>query len=205
MARSAISRRAVLTMGAAALVAGAARSARAAPSVLGRRVPTLAGYVGDYHPFDTPQILPRVVFLDAAGSRLDLSVMAGRVVLLNFWATWCAPCLVELPDLDRLQAEYSDKRFVVLALCVDSQSIPTVAEFLSTRGLNRLGVFVDPTGNDLHNCAITAIPTTFIIDRLGRACGMLPGAAPWDSAAGRALIEYYLADTSNAAARNGNG
>jgi thiol-disulfide isomerase/thioredoxin len=199
-----ISRRTAMIMGAAALAAASSRPARAARD--GSPVPVLAGYVGDYFPFDTPQILPHLVIEDASGGQHDLGAMAGRVVLLNFWATWCAPCLVEMPDLDRLQADFAASDFAVLALCTDRRNVQSVSAFLSGHGLRNLAIFLDPTGEDLHNCAITAIPTSFIIDRLGRARGMLPGPAPWDSRTGRALINYYLAEIpGNASTQRDNG
>jgi thiol-disulfide isomerase/thioredoxin len=204
MGGTAISRRTAMIMGAAALAASGSRPARAART--SSPVPVLAGYVGDYFPFDTPQILPRLVIEDASGSQHGLGFMAGRIVLLNFWATWCVPCLVEMLDLDRLQADFSASDFSVLALCTDQQNVQSVSAFLSEHGLHNLGIFLDPTGEDLHNCAITAVPTSFIIDRFGRARGMLPGPAPWDSRAGRALVSYYLAESpGNASTRRDNG
>ncbi|MGH7015307.1 MAG: TlpA disulfide reductase family protein [Stellaceae bacterium] len=187
-----LTRRTALIASAAALIVARSSSAYAAPS--GRSIPKFVGYVGDYFPFDTPQILPRIVFEDATGKEHDLSAMAGRIVLLNFWATWCAPCLAEMPDLDQLQAYYSGRDFGVLALCTDARSVQTVSDFLVAHGLRNLGTYFDPTGEDMHNCAISAMPTSFIIDRSGRARGILPGAAPWASPTGRALIAYYLAE-----------
>lgn len=188
----AITRRTAIAIGTAALVAGGSGSVRAAH--FAGTVPSLTGYVGDYYAFDRPQILPPIVFEDIAGNRRDLSNMAGRVVLLNFWATWCAPCLVEMPDLDRLQTRFSGAGLAVLAICTDARSVQAVGDFLALHGLRNLGVYLDPTGQDLHNCAISAIPTSFIIDRAGHARGILAGAARWDSAAGHTLVNYYLTE-----------
>ncbi|HEV2264023.1 MAG TPA: TlpA disulfide reductase family protein [Stellaceae bacterium] len=187
-----ITRRAAMTIGAAAVVAAGSGSVRAAH--LTGTVPSLTGYIGDYYPFDRPQILPPIVIEDVTGKRRNLSDMAGRIVLLNFWATWCAPCLAEMPDLDRLQTHFSDSSFAVLAVCTDARRVQAVSDFLASHGLRNLGVYLDPTGQDLHNCAISAVPTSFIIDRAGHARGILAGAAPWDSQAGHALIDYYLTE-----------
>lgn len=201
MTGDAITRRTAMAMGAAAVAAAGCGPARAAR--LAATVPSLTGYVGDYYAFDRPQILPPIVFEDVAGNRHDLSDMAGRIVLLNFWATWCAPCLVEMPDLDRLQTLFSSTGFAVLAVCTDAHSVQAVGDFLALHGLRNLGVYLDPTGQDLHNCAISAIPTSFIVDRAGHARGILAGAARWDSAAGQTLINYYLTEAPiNTPARN---
>lgn len=190
-----ISRRGAIWAGTASLVAAYLVGARAVAAPAGR-VPALSGYIGDYYALDLPQKLPPIVIADATGVRHDLSDMAGRVVLLNFWATWCAPCLLELPDLDRLQAHFAGDGLVVLALCTNARNASSVARFYATHGLRNLGVFFDPTGRDLYDWALTAIPTSFIIDRKGRARGMLPGGAAWNSSAGHALIEYYLSERS---------
>lgn len=201
MAGETITRRAAMTTGAATLLVAGFRSASAAR--LAGTIPSLTGYVGDYYAFDRPQILPPIVFEDVTGNRHGLADMAGQVVLLNFWATWCAPCLVEMPSLDRLQTQFSGAGFAVLAVCTDARSVQTVSDFLALRSLRNLGVYLDPTGQDLYNCAISAIPTSFIIDRAGHARGILAGAARWDSAAGYALVDHYLREAPvNLRARN---
>ena len=193
MAGSGITRRTAIAIGAAALAAAGSGAVRAAGPV--GSVPLLRGFVGDYYPFDRPQILPRIAFEDLGGNQRDLAAMAGRIVLLNFWATWCAPCVAEMPALDRLQSRFSSDVFAVIAVCTDARSVQTVSDFFAQHGLRNLGVYVDPTGRDMHDCAISAMPTSFIVDRVGHARGILPGAAQWDSPAAQALIGYYLTET----------
>lgn len=185
-AAGSLTRRSVL-VGAAAFAA--ARPAYAAPSV-----PKLAGYVGDYFPFDPPQMLPPIIFAGPNNERHALSELSGKIVLLNFWATWCAPCLAELPDLDQLQAAFSRDQFVVLALCEDAQSIARIQTYYARRNVAVLGGFMDPLGSALRAYAVPALPTSFILDRRGHARGILPGAAPWASPEARTLITYYLGE-----------
>jgi thiol-disulfide isomerase/thioredoxin len=157
------------------------------------RVPKFAGYLGDFFPFDSVVTFPSVVFQDASGRYTRLRDMTGRVLLLNFWATWCLPCVEEMPDLDRLQARFATQPFTVLALCEDVSGLSAAEGFFRAHRLQHLGVYVDPQGQARRDCSVPAIPASFLIDRQGRPRGILPGAAPWDSPAAHALIEYYLA------------
>ena len=162
-------------------------------------VPRLSGYVGDYHPFELPQNMPPIAFAGAGNERHDLSELSGKVVLLNFWATWCAPCLAELPDLDRLQAQFPKDQFTVLALCEDAQTVGTIDTYYARRRVETLGRFMDPMGRALQAYAVPAVPTSFILDRTGRVRGILPGAAPWYSPEARALVVYYLNERHSSA------
>lgn len=185
-----LSRRTFLA-GTAALLA--TRAARAAVSV-----PRMTGYVGDYFAFAAPQTMPQISFAGASGQPHDLAELGGKVVLLNFWATWCAPCLAELPDLDRLQSGFSRDQFIVLALCEDARSLGAIESYYAGRNIEALGKYIDPMGQALRTYAVPAVPTSFILDRHGLARGMLAGAAPWNSAEGRALVAYYLNERATA-------
>jgi thiol-disulfide isomerase/thioredoxin len=189
---AALSRRGLL-IGAAALAA--TRPACATPTP-----PKMSGYVGDYYPFDAPQALPPISFAGSSNESHGLAELSGKVVLLNFWATWCAPCLAELPDLDRLQSLFSRDQFIVLALCEDAQSITTIKKYYARRNVEGLGGYMDPFGAALRAYAVPALPTSFILDRAGRTRGILPGAAPWASPEARALIAYYLNEGRGGAA-----
>jgi thiol-disulfide isomerase/thioredoxin len=163
-------------------------------------VPRMPGYVGDYFPFDTPQSMPPITFSGVNNVSHDLGELSGKVVLLNFWATWCAPCLAELPDLDRLQAQFPKDQFVVLALCEDAQTIAKIETYYLRRRVETLGQFIDPMGRALQAYAVPAVPTSFILDRTGKVRGILPGAAPWNSAEARALVAYSLNERRGSAA-----
>ncbi len=159
-------------------------------------VPTLLGTAGAYYSFEKPQPLPAILFVDSQNRQRRIGDLGARIVLLNFWATWCAPCIAELPALDRLQAAYSPDDFAVLALCTDLSSPTAVMIYMSNRGIRNLRAYLDPGGRAVHECAIPALPTSFILDRRGTILGMLPGAAEWDSAAARALVSYYVASSA---------
>src|SRR5690606_30071531 len=88
------------------------------------------GEVANFTPKPAPVALPEVAFRDAQGRETSLAAFRGKLVLLNLWATWCAPCREEMPELDELQAEMGGERFEVVALSVDSSGPEAVAGFL---------------------------------------------------------------------------
>src|SRR5215831_13466125 len=94
------------------------------------RPPTFRGSMESFKADPAPKAAPEISFTDAEGHKLSLADFQGKVVLLNLWATWCGPCVEEMPSLDRLQAKLGGSRFVVLALSVDRQGLGVVRPFL---------------------------------------------------------------------------
>jgi len=115
------------------------------------------------------------------GDTLALEALRGRVVLLNVWATWCAPCRVEMPALDRLYRQYRDDGLVVVAVSVDagSDAARLVRRFVADLGL-AFPVLLDPAGTVQDRFGVNGLPTTFLIDRTGRIRARLLGPAAWD-------------------------
>jgi thiol-disulfide isomerase/thioredoxin len=113
------------------------------------------------------------------------------VVLLNFWATWCAPCILELPTLDRLQAELGGDRFEVVAVSVDLRGIEKVGPFWQERGYKNLAIRLDQRGTLMRAFGTRGLPTTFLIDHAGNVVGYLEGHADWASPEAKALVRYY--------------
>jgi thiol-disulfide isomerase/thioredoxin len=149
---------------------------------------------------DPPMLLPLVSLERAIEGSVPLAGYGGKVVLLNFWATWCAPCVAELPSLDRLQAEMSSKGIEVVAVSVDDADVDRVVPFLGALGIRHLTPFVDPLhriayfstdGADIAPFALYALPISYVIDPTGRVRGYMPGSAAWDSDEARALLRYY--------------
>ncbi|MCZ6588609.1 MAG: TlpA disulfide reductase family protein [Alphaproteobacteria bacterium] len=140
-------------------------------------------------------------FLNEHGDVRTLRHFRGKVVLLNFWATWCAPCIKEMPSLDRLQAALGGDNFAVIAVSIDRANLMAVAPFYRRLGLKNLSIYLDPqqrTGYlDAKNpngapFALYALPITYLIDHRGRAVGYLPGAADWDSLAAKRFLRYFI-------------
>ena len=136
--------------------------------------------------------VPDLRFADGAGRALSLADFRGRVVLLNLWATWCAPCREEMPALDRLQARLGGSGFEVVALSVDQGGPEAVRAFYDDLGLDALGVRLDASGEAMRALGVAALPTTLLIDASGREVGRFVGAAEWDDPETVALIRRHL-------------
>jgi len=136
-----------------------------------------------------PKTLPELAFNDADDKPLTLADYKGKIVLLNFWATWCAPCVKEMPSLDRLQAELGKDKFVVLPLSLDGPSRPKVAPFYQDKKLSNLGVYFDKGRKAMQALDISILPTSILIDGEGRELGRLEGEADWEKPEALALVK----------------
>ena len=139
-----------------------------------------------------PPPLPDVSFLDGAGKSVSLKDWRGKVVLLNLWATWCAPCREEMPALDRLEKAIGSDKFEVVALAVDKSGLEGARKFLDDIKIENLKVFADPTAHAGAELKVIGMPTTILIDGQGREIGRLIGPAAWDSSEAQRLIEASL-------------
>ncbi|MGH1419455.1 MAG: TlpA family protein disulfide reductase [Hyphomicrobiaceae bacterium] len=144
---------------------------------------------------ETPTTLPEIVFTGPEGQPLKLESFRGKVVLLNVWATWCAPCRHEMPSLDRLQKDLGSDKFEVVALSIDKSGLPGVKQFLEAIGITHLKAYVDPTTEQTRPLKILGMPTTLLIDAKGREIGRLTGPAQWDSDAAKAIVNTALEQT----------
>jgi thiol-disulfide isomerase/thioredoxin len=151
--------------------------------------PTLVGEMGDFIYFATPKPVPPISFSDGTGKALSLADFKGQVVLVNFWATWCAPCVREMPSLDRLQAKLGGKDFAVVDIALDRQGKEAVQPYFTQNGLDHLGIYLDPKGESFRAWSGRGVPTSFLIGRDGRSRGVLVGPALWDSVAALKLIQ----------------
>jgi thiol-disulfide isomerase/thioredoxin len=148
--------------------------------------------LADFTVIDPAQPAPQTAFTDESGRSLTLADFRGRAVLLNLWATWCAPCVEEMPALDRLQARLGGPDFAVVALSQDRQGAAVVKPFFADKALTHLTVYLDPKGALGSDLAVRGLPTSVLIDRQGRIVGRLEGPAAWDSPAGLALMQRAI-------------
>ncbi len=139
-----------------------------------------------------PEALTDFVFVDESGTQRSLKDWQGKVVLLNLWATWCAPCGKEMPALDRLQKELGSDKFEVVALSVDRAGVDASRKFLDQTKVEALRLYVDPTARAALQLKALGLPATLLLDRDGREIGRLMGPAEWDGDDARRLIRAVL-------------
>jgi thiol-disulfide isomerase/thioredoxin len=124
------------------------------------------------------------------GELIDLRAQRGKVVLLNFWTTWCPPCVEEIPSLGRLAKRLSDHPFRVISIDVGEEE-QQVRDFLKEVPAD-FPVLMDPDGTTIDPWKIRAFPTSFVIDREGRMRYGYYGGLEWDDDEVVALIEQLL-------------
>lgn len=137
---------------------------------------------------DVPRRMLSTSFVDQQGLKLALADFRGQIVLLNIWATWCPPCIDEMPALDRLQVRLDDSGFHVLALSID-ESMAEVRRFYDNLGIRHLEPYLAQKSRVMADIAAVGLPTTILIDRGGRERGRLVGPAEWDGRAAIRLIQ----------------
>jgi thiol-disulfide isomerase/thioredoxin len=171
---------------------GDGKGAPSAPTALVAALTGLAkGEVAAFTVHDVPADVPAIAFKDADGGEHKLADWKGRLLLLNLWATWCAPCRHEMPALDTLKSELAGKDFDVVALSTDRGGIDKPKKFWTETGIKALGLYLD-NGDAQHELGIIGMPTTLLIGRDGREIGRLIGPAEWASADAKALIEAAM-------------
>jgi thiol-disulfide isomerase/thioredoxin len=139
-----------------------------------------------------PETLPEVRFQDANGAEKSLADWRGKVVLVNLWATWCAPCRKEMPALDRLQKELGSPKFEVVAISVDRTGLAGARKFLDETKVENLALYADPTTRLSSQLKAVGLPITVLLDTEGREIGRLVGPAEWDSEDAKRLIRAVM-------------
>src|SRR4030095_2427591 len=126
-------------------------------------VPPISGTVRNFTPTNPGRPAPIEPFYDGDGNEVTLEQFGSKVVLLNLWATWCAPCLKELPSLDRLQAQLGGDRFQVIAVSVDRRGAEAVRPFFEKLKISHLTIYVEPKGRLADMIGLQILPSTIII------------------------------------------
>jgi thiol-disulfide isomerase/thioredoxin len=143
------------------------------------------------------QMLPSARLFHLDGGSLDLASFRGRPLLLNFWATWCAACRIELPALDKLRESRKDLN--IIAVSEDRGTREQVGRFVQSLRIRNLPIYLDPNGYVAHSDAdnrtgapfsLYGMPITYLIASSGRVLGYMPGAADWTEPSANALIDY---------------
>ena len=135
-----------------------------------------------------PAEVPDVAFGDLDGAEHRLSDWQGQALLVNFWATWCAPCREEMPSLDALQQAEGGEDFQVLTVAAGRNPPEAMRKFFAEEGIESLPLLTDARMELARNMGVVGLPVTVLIDRQGREVARLNGEADWASEAARALI-----------------
>jgi thiol-disulfide isomerase/thioredoxin len=148
--------------------------------------------LGEFVPASEPSPAPELALTDLAGNTVELADFRGKLVLVNLWATWCAPCLREMPSLERLQSQLGD-RIIVLAVSEDRGGGKAVEPFIEKLSLKSVKIYVDPKSAVGKAFEVQGLPTSLLIDREGKVLGRVEGAADWNSSKIMAVLQPFLA------------
>jgi thiol-disulfide isomerase/thioredoxin len=143
---------------------------------------------------EAPKPLADARFRDGEGNETGFDAFRGKVVLVNLWATWCAPCRHEMPSISRLQAARGGDDFQVAAISVDRGGAETSLAFLQEVGADNLPLYIDPTTRIGRALGAYGLPVTILLDRQGQEVARLVGPAEWDSPEALALIDALIAE-----------
>lgn len=154
--------------------------------------PSFSGTVRPFVFLKKPRSVQFGPFADAGGGPVTVEGHKGKILLVNFWATWCAPCIHEMPTLDRLQAALGGPDFAVLTVSLDRKGMAAVGPFWQEQGYKHLPLLLDSRWKTARRLGVSGLPATFLLDRKGRIVGYLLGPAEWDSPQARAFLRFYI-------------
>ncbi|MEP2783393.1 MAG: TlpA disulfide reductase family protein [Pseudoruegeria sp.] len=133
--------------------------------------------------------LSEEAFTDEDGNKFTFADYQGKVLLVNFWATWCAPCRHEMPSLDQLQAELGGDTFEVVPIATGRNPQPALKKFFAEAEIKHLPILLDPKQTLARDMAVLGLPITLIVDTEGREIARLRGDAEWNSESAIAILK----------------
>ena len=146
-------------------------------------------YIDAFSHLQSPQVAPKTAFADEGGAEISLDAFRGKIVILNFWATWCHPCMKEMPSLDRLASQLPTEKFAVVTVNEDRGGVAVAKPVLERLGIHGLALYTDPGGHLSHDLGVRGFPTTVLIGRDGNLLGNHEGEIDWDQ---KAQVSYLL-------------
>ena len=144
--------------------------------------------------FSEPQEVSQIAFTDPEGGEFTLADFQGKVVLVNFWATWCAPCRKEMPMLSELQTEFGGDGFEVVTIATGRNAIPAIRAFFDEIEVDNLPLYLDPRQKLARDMAVLGLPITLILDPEGNEIARMRGDAEWNSESAKAIIRALIED-----------
>ena len=134
------------------------------------------------------------VFIGEDGSEMTLAAYDGQIVVLNFWATWCAPCRKEMPYLDALQMQMGGDDLQVVTIATGRNPRPAMERFFAETGVENLPLHADPRQSLARSFGVLGLPATLILDREGREIARMQGEADWSSDSAVAILTALVAE-----------
>jgi peroxiredoxin len=135
--------------------------------------------------------VPDFSLKDLSGKKVEIKEFQGKVIFLNFWATWCGPCKEEMPGMEVLHRQFKEKKFVLLTISVDYEGLKPVQEFINKHQYT-FSILLDPKCETLDLFEVKGIPTTFLIDKKGKMVGKAIGPRDWKSQEIISLINLLI-------------
>jgi thiol-disulfide isomerase/thioredoxin len=132
--------------------------------------------------------------VDGKGQPADMAPYRGKVLLVNLWATWCAPCIKELPSLGALQRELGGDAFQVVTIAIDERDPSKIEPFLAGHGAANLPVLIDRDRTIEEVAQVIALPTSLLVDPEGKVKAMVTGDACWNNGTALAAVKAFIAD-----------
>jgi thiol-disulfide isomerase/thioredoxin len=149
--------------------------------------------------YDEPKPAPKAAFLGPDGKTMRFSDFRGKALVVNLWATWCAPCIKELPSLDKLEEERGGSTFSVIAISIDKEGLSVIQPFFETNNIKSLKSYADPGAKVKREFAPPGLPTTYLINRDGQVVAWFVGPTEWDSPDAMKSVDRLMASTRSPA------
>jgi thiol-disulfide isomerase/thioredoxin len=141
---------------------------------------------------EVPEDVSDKSFQDADGNPIQLSDYNGKYVLLNFWATWCAPCRHEMPAINQLSNAFSGEAFAVVPLASGHNPLPAIRKFYQENALNDLPIMQDPRSSFSRDMGVLSLPITILINPEGKEIARMKGDADWFSQSAQDIIQVLV-------------
>ncbi|MCX8506181.1 MAG: TlpA disulfide reductase family protein [Alphaproteobacteria bacterium] len=148
---------------------------------------------GIFIPTSPPRPMPDLSFDEESGKKIIIRRLTGQIRIFNYWATWCAPCVAELPSLQRLADRKASIGVNVIAVSIDRGGFSTIAPFLKQHGLDKMMVLSDAAGQSMTEFSLKGLPTSILYNRQGEEIGRIEGEYNWDSPEVDQLIDTLIA------------
>ncbi|WP_085644528.1 TlpA disulfide reductase family protein [Thalassospira sp. MCCC 1A03138] len=162
---------------------------------------SLIGESSQFVELDPQRIARNTRFYDRRNQQTSIKTYRSKVVLVNFWASWCLPCMAEMPSLDQLAYDHSNDDLVIIPVSIDEDGLLAAIPFYRRLGLENLDLFVDPNGETAYSnrdnpknaeFALYGLPITYALDRDGRILGYVTGLVDWQSDDAADFIDRLL-------------